>query len=237
MAVRFGATTSELRRTTSLPTFASFTAMAWVKFTTVNTVFADIFTRGTAFELIFQVDPGTSKLKIHDTAGDVDTGNALLVANRWYHVALTRDASAVIAYLDGVPGTTITPAGTPGTDTLYLGNGSSEDLRGDMAAAKFWDRVLSQREIQAESSQMAPRSRVRLNSWYRLANQATALIDSSGQNRTLTRGGTQTTTQDPPGVPLVLRARDFWMREESAIGGSAQVPYQPNYLTAPVMAQ
>jgi hypothetical protein len=199
MGVRLTATTGSYARTTRLPSYTAFTMAMWIFPSTVNTVFADVFARGSANEFLLQLNPGTSKLEIYNGASN-DAGFAALTANKWYHAAISVNGSTCTPYLNGRAGTSQTMPAAPGTDKIWFGNGSGEDLRGAMAEAKVWSAALSQAEIQDEMQYIGPIRRRDLNSYYPFDTLASAKVDRGPFALTLTIAGTPAVAQQPPAV-------------------------------------
>jgi hypothetical protein len=197
MGVRLTATTGSYSRTTRLPSYTGFTMALWIFPSTVNTVFADVFARGSSNEFLVQINPGTSKLELFTGASN-DCGFAALTANKWYHVAISINGSTCTPYLNGRAGTPRSMPSAPAVDKIWFGNGSGEDLRGAMAEAKVWSAPLGQAEIQDEMQWLGP-MRVRdLNSYYPFDLLQTAKIDRGPFQLTLTIAGTPTAAQQPP---------------------------------------
>jgi hypothetical protein len=122
----------------------------------------------------------------------------------WYHVAMTVEgtgAGQVKVYVNG--GAPVSFPGNPGipSERLWIGNSPSGSwLDGGMADVKIYNAVLTGAEIQQEMNQFAPVRTADLNSYYPLQDAATATLDASGNNLTLTAKGALTT--DPSGPPL-----------------------------------
>jgi hypothetical protein len=226
MGVRLTATTGSYSRTTRLPSYTAFTMAMWVFPSTVNTVFADVFARGSVNEFLVQLNPGTSKIEIYNGASN-DCGFAALAANKWYHVAISVNGSSCTPYLNGRAGSAQTMPAAPGTDKIWFGNGSGEDLRGAMAEAKVWSAALSAAEIQNEMMYVGPCRLRDLNSYYPFDNLAGSKIDRGSFGLTLTIAGTPTAAEQPPvlrrfrgvGYPML------GMMSPPAGGGGSSVAY------------
>lgn len=210
MAIRFDASGDVLSRTTAIPVYNVFTWMAWV-YVSAN--------RGATGQMLFSLDAGSGSfyrqlyhnnlaLKIWNGFSEF-TGSSL-VADRWYHIAFV-STNGLTCYLNGVADFASGSNISFSPSIIRMGNSdASEWFNGRMAAAKIYDAVLTQAEIQAEMKQMDPVRRANLNSYYRLLTTNDYLIDQSGQGRTLTAGGTLTTEFGPPGLVIKPR-RDIWI--------------------------
>ena len=76
------------------------------------------------------------------------------VVNTWYHIAITCDSSSLRLYVNAALKDTTAKAGTAliyGGNTTYfgqnVGNDSVGDYDGDLDDVRFFDRVLTQTEI------------------------------------------------------------------------------------------
>jgi hypothetical protein len=199
MGVRLTATTGSYSRTTRLPSYTGFTMALWIFPSTVNTVFADVFARGSSNEFLVQINPGTSKLELFTGASN-DCGFAALTANKWYHVAISINGSTCTPYLNGRAGTPRSMPSAPAVDKIWFGNGSGEDLRGAMSEGKVWNAALSQAEIQDEMQYFGPIRRRDLNSYYPFDALQSAKVDRGPFALTLTIAGTPAVAEQPPAV-------------------------------------
>jgi hypothetical protein len=200
--------TNAYTRTSGLPSFTTFTKMAWVRFTSVG-VYNDIFARGTGNDMLLQIS-NAAAMVVWDGVGETALGLSGWVTNRWYHVTFVKNGTTLTGFRDSVPGTTpMTFTTTPGTDKLWIGNGfSAESVVGDMFAVKIWDRALTQAEIFQEMRQVAPVNRSGLYGAYQFDGVGGhELVDTSGRGRTLTKTGTTQSTQVSPPIPFTLVAR------------------------------
>lgn len=230
MAIRLGGNpgADDLSRTTFLPSPQAVTICGWVRpsaFNTWNAIFElhtdtanyiQIFTNSTGGLLVEHA--GAASAEIRDL--NVDT---------WYFVAMVGTSAGVRGYASLETGPLSTQISTSFTNftpiALLIGDNvwvGGEAFTGGCAAVKVWDTALTDREIAAERYSPVPVRKRNLNSWYPFVNQATALIDVSGQGRTLTRGGTQTTEADPPYLIQPSRAR-IARHEDIEAGGTVML--------------
>lgn len=91
------------------------------------------------------------------TTADLDaTGGAALAANRWTHLAMTYDGSAVKLWVDGVQAATRPVTGAMPVSDLPLRIGGNriwrEWFKGRIDEVRVYPRALSQAEVQADSS-------------------------------------------------------------------------------------
>jgi hypothetical protein len=91
------------------------------------------------------------------TTADLDaTGGAALAANRWTHLAMTYDGSAVKLWVDGVQAATRPVIGAMPVSDLPLRIGGNriwrEWFKGRIDEVRVYPRALSQAEVQADSS-------------------------------------------------------------------------------------
>ena len=117
MAVLIDAAADALRRTTNLHSTTTSSAAGWVYLnaTAGSTIHA---ANGETGYWLFGVVSGA--LYLFTNGGDA-SGSAI-VTGRWYHVALTKNGTSMIAYLDGHPDIIATNASSPSTTGVNLGN-------------------------------------------------------------------------------------------------------------------
>lgn len=167
-AVRFGraGANSSLARTTNLPT-AVCTIMGWVKWSSVST-FAAIFNlAGAAGQRFYYGTNNSGATELFDGSSS-STGTTLTTA-RWYHMAMTNDATTIRGYLNGVQDLTLGSISlTPGE--LQLGTDQdSEFANAALGAIKVWNRALSVDQVAAEIPYAMPVDWAGLNACYPLA--------------------------------------------------------------------
>lgn len=135
---------------------------------------------------------------------DSASGDVLTWAATWRHVAFVRaSTTVVIAYVDGVQAFTISGidvAESLSAAYVTLGNFSPTSgnavIGTDFALWRVWAAALDATELAAEKASATPVKTSGLRADWRMAgdNEAARLADSSGNNRTLTRSGTETGT-------------------------------------------
>ena len=107
-----------------------------------------------AYEIVIHSD-GTIANHLFAAGADVTYSTSILVADRWYHVAMTYDLGAGTSnstvYLDGVlESVTDFADDDPGAITLSIGTrtGTTNYYEGRLDELTLWDRVLTEQEIQ-----------------------------------------------------------------------------------------
>jgi len=110
-----------------------------------------------AYEIVIHSD-GTIANHLFAAGGNVTYSTTPLVADRWYHVAMTYDLGAASSnstvYLDGnLDAVTDFADDDPGAITLSIGtrSGTTDFYEGTLDELTLWDRVLTEQEIQALS--------------------------------------------------------------------------------------
>lgn len=227
---------SSLTRLTNLVDSTNYTAMCWVRITTLASWMGFIQIDGTTnyYQLGPNADGSTLNIQVSGLGG----GGSTLVAGRWYHVALTSSASTgstTFAYLNGLLDIT---AGSVSFTTakIWFGNTSGGDpLDGNIAAIKVWNRTMTSGEIAAELPYAMPVNWAGLNCCYPMASgwdvASSGLViprgtvsrwaDVSGVlGNDFTEAGTIDTDNGPPilfAPPRNMRARYF----VPAAGGSS----------------
>jgi len=138
-----------------------FTVEAWVNYQTLNDGYIisnegwgtgaqgfKLHTSGTKFE--FSIGANTTWTSVKS--------NMDVVANTWYHVAVTYTATTLNIYINGLLDNSFTNTGTPmvaSTQSLCIGEGSmwkGRGLTGKLADVRFWSVVRSQTEIAGSMS-------------------------------------------------------------------------------------
>jgi hypothetical protein len=206
VAVALSASGQGYTRTASLPSFSSFTMMAWVWFNDVSTNFHGIFVRGTSDWWMVFIDPG-SGINLWDGTSTFDLA-LNPSANTWHHVAAARGSGQSAVFLDGAVDFAFDASSVP-TDKITLGNNAaSEGLDGRMAAVKIWDGYdMTQAEIRTEMRSYVPVRHANLHGFWPLLSTADDEVDYSTGGRNLTVVGTPTNAAFGPPVAWRRRAR------------------------------
>lgn len=208
MAILFDAVGDVLFRDTALPSpTGSWTFMYWVQFNGLAAgVYADALwlhtPTGGSTSYVFLGGRGLSDIVYEPTGGAVTAVAGVVEPNTWYHIAASSNAGAApLVYLDGVHVATAGSAiGAFTPARLRIGNNptAARSLLGRLAHLRIYEAVLTPSEIQIERLAPLHQRTANLNSSYPFTDTATAITDISGNNRTLTVGGTLTTADGPP---------------------------------------
>lgn len=215
MAARISASGQSLSRTANLPTIAAFTIMGWFRFASLPgaSVWATPFAIGNSSGSVFYSPQITSVggiVHIDLWNGFASaTGSSAIVANTWYHVALTCSGTGVgqlLAYLNGVLEVTYDGNASVAAQSLFAGNNSlDERIDGRVAYVKAWSAALTAAEIAIEKESIAPVRLANLNSASPIFAGATErVLNLSGVAGNWTANGTLT-DEDPP--PVTWRGR------------------------------
>lgn len=137
---------------------ANFTMEAWINPATLSitnqTLFSYGFDNGSSGNGIsLNIDP-TGNLKIHHSGVvHVNSGYVFPIANRWYHVAVTRENGVTKAYVNGEQ-TPVTVTNNPYTPTAFLigANNGFRFYNGKMDEFRFYNQALSAEQIKADMS-------------------------------------------------------------------------------------
>ncbi|OGV67015.1 MAG: hypothetical protein A3K19_29610 [Lentisphaerae bacterium RIFOXYB12_FULL_65_16] len=131
------------------------TIAVWVKPQTVSrmhsiVVWADT-ENGSGHLAALRLNAGHLEYEEVSQSGTV-TGTAVIPANVWTHVAVTKTGNNVTLYVNGVPDGSGTIAGTPVTDRLVIGMQPTEPTdrhfyHGLMDEFQLWHRVLGATEV------------------------------------------------------------------------------------------
>lgn len=231
MSIRFNASGEQLNRTTNLPPITTFTMMGW---------FCPMLLRGAAQAFMaFGTGVSNKRYNVGISAtnqwsswnGTTSKSTHTILQQNWYHVAMTVSgvgANLFNIWVDGQLKVFLINAGVGDVTAgkLYIAGNESATEWGNhrVAAVKIWDRALSQKEIQFEMFQAAPKNATSLNAWYHLPSAAD-YFDYSGQGRNWTVAGTLNTEGDPPLVDhQVNRLRRFQFNTPA--GGLVQSHYR-----------
>lgn len=207
MAVRNGASAfGGFQRTTNLPTITSMTIMGWYYHIGANVlgVPSALFSFGAHLTAEYQLEVLTdSDMSLNAHNFTTGVGGSIVPTTTWFHAAMTiagTGAGQFLSYLNAVLDITNSGTASATNSELFIAdNGYGEEYwNGRFAAIKIWDAVLTQAEILKEKQQYEPVRKTNLNSFYPMIDAATAATDFSGNGRTLTVNGSQTTEDGPP---------------------------------------
>lgn len=188
---------------------AAYTVAGWVRATMGEEMaqvplFAAGDGAGLRWDTLYIVDQSL----MVDAGDNNDEGSAsaetpLASGRAWHHVAYVReDLTTVKGYVDGALavtlalGITAPVAASHATLANYTPNGADAVVGADFAQWRVWTAALDATELAAEKASATPVKTSGLRADWRMAgdNEAARLADSSGNNRTLTRSGTETGT-------------------------------------------
>jgi len=215
MAVRFDASTDDLRRTTVLPSQTTCTLMAWFNWAVATApgsvgavVSIGVNTSGANF---YSIGPsnfgGNLRLFLWNSVSNV-MGTTPLVTDVWYHGTLTcagTGANQLISYLDGVQSSTATAMGSITAARIMCGQSVGDDaFNGRIAAIKIYGAVLTADEIKAEMRAYVPVKTEGLLSWHPMLLHT----DLAQYGATWTATGTLATEVGPP-IPWSVRPPSF----------------------------
>lgn len=207
--------TTQLLRTTSLPSRSAFTACVWFNrvnnIATYDTVLC--LSQGASQSLILQINDSVGSPLSHKLITWHDGESAQIVSfndGDWVFCAITADGTNFRGYgsrgLETI-GSVNTPENTFTPDGLYLGNdGFVEGGNWYLAAWKVWDRVLSLGELYDERQYYVPIHTKNLHLWVPLVSATGSdgsehIRDLSGNGRNPTPTGTFTTILNAPPIP------------------------------------
>jgi len=205
------------------------TISAWVKadtLGTVMTIFGSLDEGGAATEIFELTKNASNKIQITTRINSSGTipqveGDTALVADTWYHVALSSDGSSWKIYLDGSPMSLTILAATndgswlgdiPNRDSVTIGvRKQSTEVQfwdGAISDVAYWDRQLTDAEV-LSLSKRAPIPSGSLNRW-KLDDDYTDSVGSLDMTNT----GTYLAIQDDLATrgiaALRVNATDEW---------------------------
>jgi len=168
-----------------------FTFTAWINRATVNTTdfICGNYGAGNSGGVEFYVSGGTV-LRCY-IGGNYTTGSLSMVADTWYHVAVTRTSGTLQNYINAATDGAAIAAGASitGSNNFSIGNGAdytSENMDGIIADVKVFDVALSAaniKELYGDSKVIIPSniSQTNLKGWWTLAEGAGDICyDGSG---------------------------------------------------------
>lgn len=182
----------------------SFTAMGRFFFSTDPNTYQRLFSMldsSTSYLLLETGSAGDNlRLSIN---GTVTTAHTIVCDSRWYDVAIkvagegTNQCEFLIGEATAASLTkyTMTRTGAWVADDMYFGRGNSSDIENPNGAMENWliyDRVLSDAELEIQRRMRRPIITNGLWGWWPMLGGTIAecLRDLSGNDRTLTQGGT-----------------------------------------------
>ena len=168
-----------------------FTFTAWINRATVNTTdfICGNYGAGNSGGVEFYVSGGTV-LRCY-IGGNYTTGSLSMVADTWYHVAVTRTSGTLQNYINAATDGAAVAAGASitGSNNFSIGNGAdytSENMDGKIADVKAFNVALSLvqiKELYDDSKVIIPSiiSQTNLKGWWPLAEGAGGICyDGSG---------------------------------------------------------
>ena len=190
--LQFNGTSTSYIDCGSKPEFSptQFTIEAWVNYQTLNDGYI-ISTEGWG--------AGAEGFKIHTfgskfefAIGATTTWTSVLskadvIANTWYHIAVTYTAATMSIYINGVLDNTLSNPGTPmitSTQHLSIGEGSmwkGRAMTGKLSDVRFWNVVRTTDEIVASmNSSLAGSENGLIANWKMNEGTGTAIADATG---------------------------------------------------------
>ncbi len=142
-------------QSSTLNSFTSLSASAWVKFTGVSGMQTILRkSDGTAGNNNYQLDSNGSNFRFHigTTASTTVTGTTTIAPNKWYQITGTYDGSNMYLYVNSVQEGTAAKTGTANTSTtnsLFMGTTESSTayLNGSIDDVRLYSRALSANEV------------------------------------------------------------------------------------------
>ena len=190
--LQFNGTSTSYIDCGSKPEFSptQFTIEAWVNYQTLNDGYI-MSTEGWG--------TGAEGFKIHTfgskfefAIGATTTWTSVLsktdvIANTWYHIAVTYTATTMNIYINGVLDNTLTNPGTPmiaSSQHLSIGEGSmwkGREMTGKLSDIRFWNVVRTQAEIAASmNSSLTGTETGLIADWKMNEGTGTSIADATG---------------------------------------------------------
>lgn len=171
-----------------------FTAEAWIKADVLNTrnIFSQYGASGQEAFSIFVLSSGAIEYTV-TTNGSTDQyfNSAINISvNTWHHVAFTFDGTTMRTFIDGVAAGTKSVSGTMFDSTAPIEIGARNNAHffdGTIDEVRFWNRALSETEINDGMNAQVPNNANGLVACYKM-NQGVAEGDNSSIT-TLTDSG------------------------------------------------
>jgi hypothetical protein len=205
MAIRFDSTSDYLERTANLPAWNLYSLSFWmyISSTSGNLVIFTIESSGGSTSNDFYLD-ASQILTVWKGDGGANGGGALSNTT-WYHIGITKSASAILVYLNGAQ-VISTDQGASFTPAAIKFGISGSSFNGRLSYIKLWDATLTADEINAERFTVLPKRYANINGWYPTwPGTGERNKDYSGLGRDWTEGGTLTDEDGPPaswGAPV-----------------------------------
>ena len=190
--LQFNGTSTSYIDCGSKPEFSptQFTIEAWVNYQTLNDGYI-ISTEGwgTGAEG-FKIHTFGSKFEFAIGATSTWTSvvsKADVVANTWYHIAVTYTAATMNIYINGILDNTLTNPGTPmiaSSQHLSIGEGSmwkGREMTGKLSDVRFWNVVRTPAEIAAAmNSSLTGTETGLIANWKMNEGTGTSVADATG---------------------------------------------------------
>ncbi len=138
---------------------SAITVAGWANLSDANQSWPVIFAKQTASEGQYNLQFGQSTNRRPAFYLNMASGwqvriiaNAVLSADRWYHIATTYDGANVKIYIDGVLDNTVVLTGSivgQSSDLVYIGQANTVLMKGKIDEIRVYDRALSASEIAA----------------------------------------------------------------------------------------
>jgi hypothetical protein len=132
----------------SVSTADDFTVLCWIKFETANNSNAILSSSGSDF---IRIDAANgNQIGYNSPSGANHRGNSVLSENVWYHIAVIKDGSSLLFYLDGdLDGVFDESTNLLNWTTIGNVSGASHYWDGYLDEISIWSVPLSQNEIQS----------------------------------------------------------------------------------------
>jgi hypothetical protein len=204
MAVVFDAAGEALYRTADIPNDDPITFMCWFYLISDVNNFQVIALHSDAaannfWELMLNSDGTTLRLSTRSGGGSpTATNGSGLTVGAWHHLALTKNGSTHLVYLNGVQDISHTAAVTFTPTALAIGSDTGAAASNRIAAMKVYTQVLSVEEIVHEMRQYQPVRTADLYEFRPLWGTGDTGDYSGNARATWTTNGTLSTGDGPP---------------------------------------
>lgn len=167
----------------------SWSVSTWVKTddkTEYGGSFRGCFATGgwnTAFDFKLAVRSNNGYASVWEGGAEVIVGTSDITDNNWYNIVLTKTASDITLFVNGVQQATVSNSETWAFNNIYIGAGGQSTgittagmWNGNIDEVAIWNKALNQSEIDALSVADAPANLMALNekpvAYYPLGEQA-----------------------------------------------------------------